>query len=55
VDFVGKACYPDRDRRHANNEPKHQISRLECGGGDNPEAIMPAEIKYDVSLSMLDI
>jgi hypothetical protein len=37
VDFLGKACDPDRDWRHANSEPKHQRSPPECGGSDNPD------------------
>jgi hypothetical protein len=38
VDLIGEACRPDRDRRHANNEPKHQRYPPEFGGGDNPDS-----------------
>jgi hypothetical protein len=38
VDLIGEACRPDCDRDHANNEPKHQRSPPEFGGGDNPDS-----------------
>jgi hypothetical protein len=38
VDFIDEACRSDRDRGHANNEPKHQRTPPEFGVGDNPDS-----------------